>query len=148
MRSRSQNQQVAAGQLGMPPAPQTQPFQYTLDIAGRLDQVGQFEDIVVKTEQDGQMTHLRDVARIELGAQTYSQIFTLNGKPAAGIGIFQTLGGERAHGRRRGQGADGQAPKTFPPGLSLHHSVRYDDVRPRLDQRGVQDAVSRPGSWC
>ena len=86
-----QNQQVAAGQLGMPPAPQTQPFQYTLDIAGRLDEVGQFEDIVVKTEKDGQMTHLRDVARIELGAQTYSQVFTLNGKPAAGMGIFQTL---------------------------------------------------------
>src|SRR5436309_8749220 len=88
---KGQNQQVTAGQLGMPPAPNTQAFQYTLDIATRLDQVGQFENIVVKTEQNGRMVHLRDVARIELGAQTYSQIFTLNGKPSAGIGIFQTL---------------------------------------------------------
>src|SRR5712664_3104979 len=85
------NQQVAAGQLGMPPSPDAQPFQYTLNIAGRLDEASQFEDIVVKTAQDGQMTHLRDVARVELGAQTYSQIFTLNGKPAAGMGIYQTL---------------------------------------------------------
>jgi hydrophobic/amphiphilic exporter-1 (mainly G- bacteria), HAE1 family len=69
---KSQNQPVAAGQLGMPPSPATQPFQYTLDILGRLDQVSQFEDIVVKTESNGQMTRLRDVARVELGAQTYS----------------------------------------------------------------------------
>src|SRR5215475_2195326 len=57
---KGQNQPVAAGQLGMPPSPDAQPFQLTLDIAGRLDQVAQFEDIVVKTANDGQMTHLRD----------------------------------------------------------------------------------------
>ena len=51
--------------------------------------MAQYEDIVVKTEQDGRMTHLRDVARIELGAQTYSQMLKLNGKLATGIGIFQ-----------------------------------------------------------
>src|SRR6266478_3424879 len=49
----------------------------------------QFENVVVKTEANGQMVHVRDVGRVELGAQTYSQVFTLNGKPAAGIGIFQ-----------------------------------------------------------
>src|SRR5260221_374119 len=84
-------QQVTAGQLGMTPGPNTQAFQYTLDIAGRFDDVSQFENVVVKTEANGQMVHVRDVGRVELGAQTYSQIFTLNGKPAAGIGIFQTL---------------------------------------------------------
>src|SRR5258708_4300896 len=52
---RGQNQQVTAGQLGMPPAPNTQAFQYTLDIAGRFDDVSQFENIVVKTESNGQM---------------------------------------------------------------------------------------------
>src|SRR5262249_60627400 len=71
--------------------PNTQAFQYTLDIAGRFDDVSQFENVVVKTEANGQMVHVRDVGRVELGAQTYSQVFTLNGKPAAGIGIFQTL---------------------------------------------------------
>src|SRR5262249_55060963 len=87
---KGQNQQVTAGQLGMPPAPNTQAFQYTLDIAGRFDDVSQFENVVVKTEANGQMVYVRDVGRVELGAQTYSQVFTLNGKPAAGIGIFQT----------------------------------------------------------
>jgi hydrophobic/amphiphilic exporter-1 (mainly G- bacteria), HAE1 family len=88
---KGQNQQVTAGQLGMPPAPNTQAFQYTLDIATRFDDVSQFENVVVKTESNGQMVYVRDVGRVELGAQTYSQVFTLNGKPAAGIGIFQTL---------------------------------------------------------
>src|SRR6266581_190506 len=71
--------------------PNTQAFQYTLDIAGRFDDVSQFENIVVKTESNGQMVYVRDVGRVELGAQTYSQVFTLNGKPSAGIGIYQTL---------------------------------------------------------
>jgi hydrophobic/amphiphilic exporter-1 (mainly G- bacteria), HAE1 family len=88
---KGQSQPVTAGQLGMPPSPESQVFQYALDVGGHLDEVAQYEDIVVKTEQDSRMTHLRDVARIELGAQTYSQMFKHNGKLAAGIGIFQTL---------------------------------------------------------
>ncbi len=119
-----QNQQVAAGQLGMPPAPSTQPFQYTLDIAGRLDQVGQFEDIVVKTASDGQMTHLRDVARIELGAQTYGQVFTLNGKPAAGMGIFQTLEANALTVAGEVKNLMAEASKTFPPGLT--YTIPFD----------------------
>ncbi len=106
---KGQNRQVAAGQLGMPPSPVTQPFQYTIDIAGRLDEVAQFENIVVKTASDGQMTHLRDVARVELGAQTYSQVFTLNGKPAAGIGIYQTLEANALDRCGRGDRPDGQS---------------------------------------
>jgi hydrophobic/amphiphilic exporter-1 (mainly G- bacteria), HAE1 family len=115
---KGQNQQVAAGQLGMPPSPETQPFQYTLDIAGRLDEVAQFENIVVKTAPDGQMTHLRDVARVELGAQTYSQVFTLNGKPAAGIGIYQTLQANALVVAGEVKTLMANASKTFPPGLT------------------------------
>jgi HAE1 family hydrophobic/amphiphilic exporter-1 len=121
---KGQNQQVAAGQLGMPPTPTSQPFQYTIDIAGRLDQVAQFEDIVVKTGQDGQMTHLRDVARIELGAQTYSQIFTLNGKPAAGMGIYQTLEANALTVAGAVKEQMAKAEKTFPQGVA--YSVPFD----------------------
>ena len=121
---KGQNQQVTAGQLGMPPAPSTQPFQYTLDIATRLDDVSQFENIVVKTESNGQMTYLRDVARVELGAQIYSQVFTLNGKPAAGIGIYQTLEANALDVA----GAVGtkmtQLAKSFPQGLT--YSIPFD----------------------
>src|SRR5258708_2263557 len=121
---KGQNQQVTAGQLGMPPAPNTQAFQYTLDIAARLDDVSQFENIVGKTDQNGQMVHLPDVGRVELGSQTYSEVFTLNGKPSAGIGVYQTLeanaldvGGEVATKMA-------QLSKNFPQGLS--YSMPFD----------------------
>jgi HAE1 family hydrophobic/amphiphilic exporter-1 len=89
---RQQSQEVAAGQVGMPPAPKDQAFQYTVDIVSRLSDPGQFADIIVKdqTAQGGRLVRLKDVGRIEMGAQTYSQDFKLDGKPAAGIAIYQT----------------------------------------------------------
>src|SRR5216683_3938197 len=132
---KGQNQQVAAGQLGMPPSPDMQPFQLTLDVAGRLDQVSQFEDIVVKTASDGQMTRLRDVARVELGAQTYSQAFTLNGKPAAGIGIYQTLQANALTVAGEVKAQMAKAAKSFPQGLT--YGVPFDTttfVRASIDE--------------
>ena len=84
-----QSQQVTAGQVGAPPAPKGQDFQYSLDIKGRLDDVAEFENIVVKAADTngGQITRIRDIGRVELGAQTYSQSFNLDGRPAAGIAI-------------------------------------------------------------
>jgi HAE1 family hydrophobic/amphiphilic exporter-1 len=87
-----QNAQVSAGQLGAPPAPADQPFQLTLNVLSRLNDPAQFADVIVKTGSSGEITRLRDVGRVELGAQTYSQIFTLDGKPAAGMAIFQSPG--------------------------------------------------------
>ena len=119
-----QNQQVTAGQLGMPPAPNTQAFQYTLDIAARLDDVSQFENIAVKTEQNGQMVYLRDVGRVELGAQTYSEVFTLNGKPSAGIGVYQTLEANALDVAGEVATKMAQLSKNFPQGLS--YSMPFD----------------------
>ena len=87
-----QSQEVAAGQVGMPPAPKEQAFQYTVDIISRLSDPGQFGDIVIKdqTAQGGKLVRVKDVARIEMGAQTYSQDFRLDGRPAAGIAIYQS----------------------------------------------------------
>src|SRR5712692_6899541 len=121
---KGQNQQVTAGQLGMPPGPNTQAFQYTLDIAGRFDDVSQFENVVVKTEANGQMVHVRDVGRVELGAQTYSQIFTLNGKPAAGIGIFHTLEANALEVAGEVAKKMDQLAESFPPGLV--YSIPFD----------------------
>jgi hydrophobic/amphiphilic exporter-1 (mainly G- bacteria), HAE1 family len=87
-----QSQQVTAGQVGMPPTPAGQAFQYTLNVNGRLDDASQFEEIIVKTGNNGDVTRVRDVGRVELGAQTYSQVFSLNKKPATGIGVFQSPG--------------------------------------------------------
>jgi HAE1 family hydrophobic/amphiphilic exporter-1 len=87
-----QSQQVTAGQVGMPPTPSGQAFQYTLNVSGRLDDASEFEDVIVKTGSNGDVTRVRDVGWVELGAQTYSQVFSLNNKPATGIGVFQSPG--------------------------------------------------------
>ncbi len=88
----SQSQSVTAGQVGTPPAGRDQSFQYTVDIQGQLDDPGQFGDIIVKSMpgNGGRIVRLKDVARIELGAQTYAQDFKVDGKPAAGLAIYQT----------------------------------------------------------
>ena len=89
---RQQSKEVTAGQVGMPPAPKDQAFQYTVDILSRFSDPSQFADIIVKdqTATGGKLVKVKDVAHIELGAQTYSQDFKLNGRPGAGIAIFQT----------------------------------------------------------
>ena len=91
-RGPAQSQQVTGGQVGTPPAPADQAFQYTVNVEGRLTDPAAFGDIVVKAANGsgGQLTRVKDVARVELGAQTYSQSFRLNGEPAAGIAIFQS----------------------------------------------------------
>src|SRR3978361_896308 len=86
-----QSAQVTAGQIGAPPAT-GQEFQYTLNVAGRLNDPAQFADVIVKTGADGAVTRIRDIGRVELGAQTYGQAFTYNGKPAAGMAVYQSPG--------------------------------------------------------
>src|SRR4051812_7138333 len=87
-----QSSQVTAGQIGMPPAPSSQPFQYTLNVLGRLEDAEEFANVIVKAGTAGDVTRVRDVGRVELGAQTYSQVFTQDGKPAAGLAIFLAPG--------------------------------------------------------
>ncbi|HUI97063.1 MAG TPA: efflux RND transporter permease subunit, partial [Xanthobacteraceae bacterium] len=87
-----QSAQVTAGQIGAPPAPADQSFQYTLNVPGRLDEPGAFADVIVKTGAAGEITRVRDIGRVELGAQTYGQVFTLDGRPAAGLAIFLAPG--------------------------------------------------------
>ena len=86
-----QNAKVTAGQVGMPPTPAGQAFQLTVNVEGALSDAAEFEQIIVKSSTDmgGQITRLRDVGRVELGAQTYSQFFKMNGGQAGGIAIYQ-----------------------------------------------------------
>lgn len=88
-----QSQLVAAGQTGMPPAAKNQDFQYTIDIRSRFDDPGEFENIIVKSEgtvQGGRLVRIKDIGRVELGSQNYSQQCKLNDRPAGCIAIFQT----------------------------------------------------------
>ena len=87
-----QNVQVAAGQIGQPPAPKGQDFQLTVRALGRLIDVEQFEDIVVKTGEGARVTRIKDVARVELGGKSYETVSTLNGTPAATVIVYQSPG--------------------------------------------------------
>ncbi len=84
-----QNQQVAVGTVGQAPAPPGQAFQYQLNTLGRLEQVSQFEDIIARANPDGSVVRIRDVARVELGAEEYDWDTKLSGKPTATIIVFQ-----------------------------------------------------------
>ena len=87
-----QNVQVAAGQIGQPPSPDGQRFQMTVTTLGRLSDPEQFEGIVVKSGNTGQIVYLRDVARIELGAQNYDSFASRNGMDAANLLVYQLPG--------------------------------------------------------
>ncbi len=83
---------AAAGQIGGPPAPKGTDFTYTVKTAGRLATPEEFGEVVLRSNPDGSEVRLKDVARIELGAMTYTMVGRLNGKPAAVLAIYQTPG--------------------------------------------------------
>jgi hydrophobic/amphiphilic exporter-1 (mainly G- bacteria), HAE1 family len=112
-----QSQQVTAGQVGAPPTPPGQAFQYTLNVNGRLDDASQFENIIVKTGSNGDVTRVRDVGSVELGAQTYSQIFSLNKQPAVGIGVFQSPGANALQVEQAVEKKMAELSRTFPQGI-------------------------------
>ncbi len=89
---KSQNVQVAAGRLGQEPAPKGQNFDLPVNILGRLTQVGQFEDIILKTGKDGSNVRVKDVGRVVLGAKSYDTRSYYNGAPAVTLIIYQTPG--------------------------------------------------------
>ena len=121
-----QNLQVPAGQVGMPPGPATQNFQYTVNVAGRLDEVEQFENIIVKMEtgQGGRIIRVKDVGRVDLGAQSYSQFCTFDGKPSAGIAIFQLPGANALAVADQVSAAMEKLSKSFPEGLK--YEIPFD----------------------
>ena len=115
-----QSQQVTAGQLGAPPAPAGQAFQYTINIAGRFTDPSEFENIVVRSgsEAGGAFIRIRDIARVELGAQTYSQTFSVDNKPSAGIAIYQTPGANAIQVGDRVRAKMGDLARAFPQDLT------------------------------
>lgn len=89
---RQQNVQVAAGVIGQPPTDETGAFQFNVTTQGRLKETGEFGQIIVKRGEDGRVTRLSDVARLELGAQDYSRLSYLDGKPAIAVLVYQRPG--------------------------------------------------------
>jgi len=84
-----QNVQVPAGQVGAPPSPPDQQFQYTVVTKGRLSEVEEFANIIIRMQPDGSAIRVKDVARVELGSQSYSATGRLNGAPSVVLSIYQ-----------------------------------------------------------
>ncbi len=122
---REQNVQVAAGVVGGPPLPgNTNGFQYSVSALGRLSKPREFSDIVIKTGDDGRLTRLRDVGRIELGAADYGTAFSFDGRPSVGLGIFQRPGSNSIQTADSVYARMEELKKNFPPGLA--YTIPYD----------------------
>ncbi len=140
-----QNSQVTAGQIGAPPAPNSVGFQYTLNVEGRLDDVSQFANVIVKTGTNGEITRVRDIGGVDLGAQTYGQVFSLDGKPAAGLAIFLAPGANALNVASEVKERMAELSKTFPQGLvydvpfdtTVFVKASIDEVYKTLVEAGV-----------
>jgi HAE1 family hydrophobic/amphiphilic exporter-1 len=119
-----QSRDVTAGQVGTPPTPPGVDFQYTIDLQGRLSDVAEFANVIVKTGDNGEITQIRDVGRVEIGAQTYSQYFSLDGKQAAGIAIYQTPGANALEVEHAVKAKMTELARAFPRGLI--YAVPFD----------------------
>jgi hydrophobe/amphiphile efflux-1 (HAE1) family protein len=121
---REQNAQVAAGRIGgQPSLPGTQ-FGYIVNAQGRLRSEADFGNIIIKTGEDGDVVYLRDVARIELGPETYSLRSMLDGSPAVAIPVFQLPGANALTLSNEVRATMKELSRTFPQGLT--YEITYD----------------------
>jgi hydrophobe/amphiphile efflux-1 (HAE1) family protein len=121
---REQNVQVAAGALGQQPSPTGQAFQINISAQGRLDNVADFENIIVKTGDGEQIVYLRDVARVELGALDYSINNYASKTPAIAMPIFQLPGSNALETAQAIRDAMAEAQQDFPDGME--YAIIYD----------------------
>ena len=137
----NQNVQVAAGQIGQPPAPRGQDFQLTISTLGSLVESDQFGDIIVKVRQGGKtgqspgVVRLRDVATLELGAQQYDQSCTLKGKPSVALSIYQLPGSNALQTAQTVMAKMEELKKRFPDGLK--YEIVYNTT-PFIEQSIVE----------
>src|SRR5213593_2740846 len=113
----AQNTVNPAGQVGGKPVPRGQEFTYTVLTQGRLVSVEDFENVVVRATPDGSIVRVRDVARVELGEQSYYREARLNGRPAAGIAIYQLPGSNAVETMKAATKLMEEAKARFPDDL-------------------------------
>ncbi len=133
---REQNRQVAAGQLGAPPAPSATSFQLSVNTQGRLVTEEEFENIIIRSGPNGEITRLRDIARVELGSAQYALRSLLDNQPAVAIPIFQRPGSNAIEVSNQVREKMAELKKSFPQGMD--YSIVYD---PTIFVRGSIEAV-------
>ncbi|MHC8314409.1 efflux RND transporter permease subunit [Pseudomonas sp. LB3P31] len=133
---REQNRQVAAGALGAPPAPNATAFQLSVNTQGRLVSEEEFENIIIRSGENGEITRLKDIARVELGSSQYALRSLLNNQPAVAIPIFQRPGSNAIEISNQVRDKMAELKKNFPEGMDF--SIVYD---PTIFVRGSIEAV-------
>ncbi len=119
-----QNTQVAAGQIGQAPVAPGQVFQLTMSTMGRLVDVEQFADMILKTDNNGGLVRVRDVAKIELGALAYDQTCTLDGQSSVALSVYQLPGSNALKVARDVKAKMEDLKARFPQGLD--YRIVYD----------------------
>jgi HAE1 family hydrophobic/amphiphilic exporter-1/multidrug efflux pump len=122
----NQNVLIPTGAVGAPPAPKNNEFQLSVDAQGRLAEAKQFGNVIVRTNPDGSILRLRDVSRVELGAQLYQTLGSLSGKPATLVILYQTPDANALTTASAVEQKLADLARAFPPGLA--YSVAYDST--------------------
>ena len=133
---REQNRQVAAGALGAPPAPSASSFQLSVNTQGRLVSEEEFENVIIRAGEDGEITRLKDIARVELGSSQYALRSLLNNQPAVAIPIFQRPGSNAIEISNQVRAKMAELKQNFPQGMDFE--IVYD---PTIFVRGSIEAV-------
>ena len=133
---REQNRQVAAGALGAPPSDAGNAFQLSINTQGRLVSEEEFENIIIRAGDDGEITRLKDIARIELGSSQYALRSLLNNQPAVAIPVFQRPGSNAIEISDSVRARMAELKKSFPQGMD--YEIVYD---PTIFVRGSIEAV-------
>src|SRR5450830_294578 len=124
---RAQNAQVSAGEIGSLPNVAGQGIAATVVVSGQLSSVAQFGNVVLRANTDGSSVRLKDVARVELGAQAYATSARLNGKPSSGIGVQITPSGNALAAAKAVRAKMEELKPYFPQGVT--YAIPYDSSR-------------------
>ena len=122
----AQNAQRAAGKIGQPPLPVKVDRTYAIIAPGRLTDPKEFEEIILRANPDGTSLRLKDVARVELGSQTYEFNGSFNGKPAVPVGVYLSPGANAVATAKAVDAHMKELAQTFPPDLDIAYTVAYD----------------------
>ncbi|WP_417773241.1 efflux RND transporter permease subunit [Stappia sp.] len=132
-----QNVQVAAGQIGAPPVPEGQQFQYTVKAKGRLSTPEEFKQIILRTGADGALVRVGDVARVDLGSQFYSANGRFDGRPSTVLAVYQAPGANALDVADGVRAKLEELSKSFPDDLS--YAIPFDTTE--FVQRSLDDVV-------
>jgi hydrophobic/amphiphilic exporter-1 (mainly G- bacteria), HAE1 family len=119
-----QNIQTSAGRIGQQPVPEEQRYQIDLRAVSRLKDASEFENLVVATGDDGSLVELKDVGRVELGAENYDTFLRFRGEEAVGLGVYQIPGSNALETAQGVKQAMAEIAESFPPGMQ--YAIGFD----------------------